>query len=81
VTAPTTITRAFDFSDNLAGIGGVQHRVYGMQNDRFADAFEQANADRMWTDALRVRSARREGVAITLLVAAVLAAAAIIVLR
>ena len=49
VTPPTTVTRAFDFSDNLAGFTGVHHRVYGMDNESFAQAFENANADRVWT--------------------------------
>ena len=51
VTPPTTVTQAFDFSDNLAGILGAEHRVYGMDNESFARAFEHANADRAWAGA------------------------------
>lgn len=75
VTPPTVVTQAFDFSDDLAGIGGVSHRVYGMENALFARAFRDANHDRVWTEACRERSARRERlVAAALLLAAVLAA-------
>jgi hypothetical protein len=49
VTPPTTVTRMFDFSDNLAGILRVEHRVYGIDNDDFAEAFREANRARMWT--------------------------------
>jgi hypothetical protein len=47
VTPPTSVTAAFDFSDNLAGIGRPQRRVYGMENGVFAQAFRAANADRV----------------------------------
>jgi hypothetical protein len=49
VTPPTAVTRAFDFSDNLAGIFGVEYRVYGMENERFAQAFRDANQNRLRT--------------------------------
>jgi len=53
VTPPTAVTRAFDFSDNLAGFLGAEHRVYGMENESFAQAFESANVDRLWVEARR----------------------------
>ena len=75
------MTQAFNFSDHLAGIGGVQHRIYGMENAVFAQAFRDANGDRVWTDDLRASSARRKTLAAALLLAAVLAAVAVAILR
>lgn len=53
VSAPTAITRSFDFSDNLGSRFGVERRVYGMENVRFAEAFTTANASRVWDPAQR----------------------------
>jgi hypothetical protein len=49
VTPPTAVTSAFDFSDNLAGLFRPEYRVYGMENERFAQAFRDANHDRLHT--------------------------------
>ena len=49
VTPPTTVTETFDFSDNLASLLREEHRVYGMDNDVFAQAFRDANLARVWT--------------------------------
>ena len=74
VTPPTSVTQSFDFSDNLASLVGVEHRVYGMENESFARAFRDANADRLWTEALREKGARREVIGAALLAAAVVLA-------
>lgn len=42
----TTVTRAFDFSDNRASLFREEVRVYGMANERFAREFEDANSTR-----------------------------------
>ena len=81
VTPPTVVTSTFDFSDNLAGIAGVEHRVYGMANEQFARAFQAANVDRLWTDELRARGTRRQAIVAALLAAAVLVALLAIFLR
>ena len=59
----TDVTTTFDFSDNMGNIVRGEHRVYAMSNMKFAETFKAANADRLWTDDLRARGARREVVA------------------
>jgi hypothetical protein len=81
VTPPTTVTQAFDFSDNLASLAGVEHRVYGMESESFARAFRNANVDRVWTEALRARGARREAIGAALVAAVVIAIVAWLLLR
>jgi hypothetical protein len=51
VTPPTTVTETFDFSDNLASILREEYRVYGMENEVFAQAFRSANLARVWTSS------------------------------
>ena len=48
----TEITRACDFSDNVAFPFGYR-RLYTIRNSVFADAFTRANQDRLLTDAIR----------------------------
>lgn len=47
VPPPTSVTEAFDFSDNLAGWFEPERRVYGMTPARFAQAVIDANRSRV----------------------------------
>jgi hypothetical protein len=69
----TEITRACDFSDNV-GFPFGRRRFYAIRNRAFADAFTQANQDRLWTDAIRKRDAWISGIVFVVLVVAALIA-------
>jgi len=56
VTEPTSVTSAFDFSDNLSGRFERERHSYRLLNARFADAFVAVNASRVWHN--QGRSAR-----------------------
>jgi hypothetical protein len=77
VPAQTSVTRAFDFSDDRAGPSGAPRHVYRLANPTFAEAFRALNRDRHWDPASpgAVRTARNRWIAIALLAAAALAAA------
>ena len=73
VPAPTEITRACDFSENV-GFPFGRRRFYAIRNPAFADAFTRANQERLWTDAIRKRDARISGIAFAVLLLAALIA-------
>jgi hypothetical protein len=68
VQRPTEITQAFDFSDNLVPVSITPRRVFAVRNAAFAEAFSTANSDRLWTDELRQKDARRSSVLAVVLV-------------
>lgn len=73
----TEIARACDFSDNLGNFIVGERHVYAIRNEGFAASFVEANRDRIFTDADRER-ARRAQLVFSVLVLALLVAAAIL---
>jgi hypothetical protein len=69
----TDVTSACDFSDNV-GFPFGRRRFYAIRNPAFADAFSQANHDRIWTDAIRKRDEWISGIAFVVLIVAALVA-------
>ena len=55
----TEVTRACDFSDDVSWFFEPERRVYAMQNQSFAQAFGEANRDRVWSADDDLRSERR----------------------
>ena len=45
----TEVTLACDYSDDVSWIWERERRIYAMSSERFARAFADANADRVWT--------------------------------
>jgi hypothetical protein len=59
VPAQTSVTLAFDFSDDLSKIFDQSRRIYAIRNEAFATEFESLNRDRVWhPDAPTARAAR-----------------------
>jgi hypothetical protein len=56
VTEPTSVTSAFDFSDDLSETFERERHSYQLRSPRFAEAFVAVNASRVWDS--RGRSAR-----------------------
>lgn len=57
----TSITSAFDYSDNCAQTFDVERRIYTLRNERFAQAMLEANRDRVWNPNSRgARTASRK---------------------
>jgi hypothetical protein len=54
----TDVTRACDFSDDVSRIWERERRIYALREERFARAFADANADRVWAEADDRRSSR-----------------------
>lgn len=61
VTEQTTVTSAFDFSDDLSQTFERERHTYILRNSRFAEAFVAVNASRVWDRQSRGRSARASG--------------------
>ncbi len=62
----TSVTRAFDFSDDVSDVfDAKQRRVYAIRDPAFAEAFTALNRDRVWTpDPKAERSERRLAIAL-----------------
>ncbi len=61
VTPATSITSAFDYSDNCAQTFDVERRIYTLRNERFAQAMLEANRERVWDpNSRRARTASRK---------------------
>jgi hypothetical protein len=59
IPAQTSVTLAFDFSDDLSEIFDESRRLYAIRNERFATEFESLNRDRVWQPgAPNARAAR-----------------------
>ena len=58
VDGQTEITLACDFSDDVSWVWERERRIYALRNERFARAFADANAHRVWSEADDRRSAR-----------------------
>ena len=54
----TEITRACDFSGDVKQMFERERHLYAMRNETFAQAFEAANRDRVWTEADQAKSRR-----------------------
>jgi len=57
----TEVTRACDFSDNVALAFERERHIYTMRNQAFADAMAEANRDRVWTESDQSRMRRTSG--------------------
>jgi hypothetical protein len=63
VPAQTSVTLAFDFSDDLSEIFDESRRIYAVRNEAFATEFESLNSARVWepgAPVARVARARRK---------------------
>jgi hypothetical protein len=60
----TDVTLACDFSDDLGNLLVGSRRIYAIRDPAFAEAFAEANRDRLWTAADRVRVGRIQAVAV-----------------
>jgi hypothetical protein len=54
----TEVTRACDYSDDVSWLWERERHIYAMSNERFARAFADRNAHRMWTARDDKRSSR-----------------------
>ena len=68
----TTVTRAFDYSDELGGVVEGRRRAYAIQDAAFAERFGAANRDRQWTGDDERRGRWRTGLVAGGLLAALL---------
>jgi hypothetical protein len=75
----TEVTRACDYSDDVSWFWERERRIYAMSSERFARAFADANAERVWSTDDDQRSSRyRVAVYTTAAVAAVLVWAVVV---
>lgn len=61
VAEPTSVTSAFDFTDDLSELFERERHSYNLRNARFAEAFVAVNATRVWDDQDRRRNTRAGG--------------------
>jgi hypothetical protein len=60
IPAQSTVTTAFDFSDNLAALFEPERRIYAMRHAKFATAFIDLNRHKTWdTKGPEARQAKR----------------------
>lgn len=76
VPAQTSVTRAFDFSDDRSASLDAPRHVYRLSNPAFAEAFRALNRDRHWDPASprAVRASRTRWIVIALIAVAAVAA-------
>ncbi|HSQ33262.1 MAG TPA: hypothetical protein VLN49_25585 [Gemmatimonadaceae bacterium] len=67
------ITAACDFSDELGSLMLGRHRAFVLRNEAFAQAFVDANRERLWTARDTVRTDRLKAVLGTVLIAGLIA--------
>ena len=61
VTPATSITRAFDYSDDCSESFDSERRIYTLRNEQFAKAMLEANRNRVWNpNSRRARTAARK---------------------
>ena len=61
VAEPTSITSAFDFTDDLSELFERERHSYNLRNARFAEAFVAVNASRVWDSRPRRRNTPARG--------------------
>jgi len=70
---PTSVTSAFDLTDNRAGLLEREHRTLFLRNPLFAEAFRARNTAQVWNpdDAAKRRAAKTRNLLVNVLAAAV----------
>jgi hypothetical protein len=70
----TSVTRAFDFSDDLSDPFDEPRRIYTSLNPAFAEAFHAVNRDRVWdpSSSQAIRASRHRAIVMALLLVVVI---------